>query len=143
MYCSMSMLQYLWWIQSVLSFSLMKGHFLAACEVHVLSGLAPILSPSTGHLLFMLLFLYFFVYFWAYLFFPATLNHLNWWPRFLTSVSQIFRPASSEALPPYIFILNLNFNCPCFVLFVRFSTSFSFWIKNGKNPPLKPFFSIN
>jgi len=46
-----------------------------------------------------------------------TPNHLNWWPRFLTSVSRIFRPASSEALPPRTFFPSLGINCPALCLF--------------------------
>jgi len=73
-----------------------------------------------------------------------TPNHLSWWLQFLTSVSRIFRPASSEALPPRTFIPSLVISCPGFVLFVfsgfivgeptpylfvGFSTSSSFWIR--------------
>jgi hypothetical protein len=79
-----------------------------------------------------------------------TPNHLNWWPRFFTSVSRIFRPASSEALPPRTFIPSLGISCLGFVfvffgfvvgeptpsLFVGFSTSSSFWIRSGNDPPL-------
>jgi hypothetical protein len=47
------------------------------------------------------------------------LYHLNWWPRFLTSVSRIIWPAILEALPPCTFVLSLNFGLPnpCFYCF--------------------------
>jgi hypothetical protein len=123
----------LWWLQRL---PLARGLLLAA-RSHAPPEVAPTPLPSSRPLLlviflFLLLLLCFVLglsvvtslYLSMYRCLSSSdslyiLYHLNWWPRFLASVSRIIGPASSVALPPHTFVLSLNFVLPgpCFCYF--------------------------